>query len=234
MDNLEYEEYLRKLDVIRDEYREIYAQRKGSLVFDGIVDGEHYEHILLLLKEANQEGSICDESQPLNEWLNENEPKDEIWIRVAEWVWGITNATQESQLPYSGLKPMTRDGKHNEIKKIAVVNLNKADGIGSPKKEDIEKRLQTAITNHPKQLKEEIEATKPRIIICGKTYDYLKELYNLPKCDDYKDFVIADIGDNKNVLIINTCHPGAHVKAIMKYYGIVGQYREALSEGWIK
>jgi len=231
MNQSAYNEYLQKLNFTRNKYREIYAHREGSLVFDGIVNGEQYKHILLLLKEANQERSLCSEPKPLNELLNENEPW-EMWLRVVEWVWGITNANQESQLPYSSLAKLSSSEKHKEIKKIAVVNLNKADGIGSPKREDIDKRLAAAIKNHPDQLRCEIEAAMPRIIICGNTYDYFRQLYSLPGCDGYKDFIRADIGNNKDVLIINSCHPNAHVKSIMAYYGIVGIYREALSEGW--
>ena len=214
------------------QYEEIYKDRSGTLVKDGIVCEEKYAEakILLFLKEANQTNNDSDNDNLANN-LFIYKPW-EMWLRVAEWVYGISNTNKYCVPAYTELQSKTRDDKHEEIKKIAVININKADGTGTPDKKDINKRLVDALESNQNLLKAEIALSEPRIIICGGTYWYFQKLYNLPDMNGYKDYITADLGENKNVLIINSCHPAAHVSSLMSYYGITNIYQQALKEGW--
>lgn len=226
---------------IWEQYQEIYKDRNGTLVKDGIVCDEEYTKakILLFLKEANQ-SNVMKSEWDLAEWLNTDEPLSKgIWHRVAEWIYGVSNTNKENIPSFKDTKCLyqgeaAKDEMKKQIKKIAVINVNKADGTGTPKEEEINARLDNSVKNDKNKelLKKQISLASPRIIICGNTYHYLKELYGLEKIDWYKGYIIADLGENKNVLIIDSCHPAAHVSAIMSYYGITNIYQQALKEGW--
>ena len=226
------------MNEIWKEYHEIYKNRKGALVKDGVVSSKDYNGILLFLKEANQR-NVTSPEWDLAEWLNSNDEAltKSLWHRVAEWVYGISNTNKAEIAAFEGTKCLyegenAKEKMREQLKKIAVINVNKADGTGTPTEEEINKRLDNAVTENDELLKKQIASVKPRIIICGNTYHYLKELYDLKKVVWYKGYVVADLGDNKKVLIIDTCHPGAHVSAIMSYYGTINIYQQSLKEGW--
>lgn len=91
----------------------------------------------------------------------------------------------------------------------------------------------TAITKHAEENKisllREIEIVQPRIIVCGGTMKYLEKILGTKrnsKCDNW--YYWFDIGNSKDVLVLDYCHPAFRSYSLLYYYGIVNIYQQAL------
>ena len=60
----------------------------------------------------------------------------------------------------------------------AVVNIKKTAGKGVNNK-DYHKQLENAVNAYYKIIKDQISIIKPDVVVCGGTFDYIKDRYNV-------------------------------------------------------
>jgi len=219
----------------KDKRQDVMVSIDHSKVFisDGPVDTETWKnrnsgkHILFLLKEAYGDS----EAWSLNNWLRDSGPLYNIWHRVVEWTYGISNtsATQIARYAPSKISYDRINGEPNEwLKQIAVMNIKKSGGVSSSDYGEI----LTYAEADKKELLKELEIIDPDIIVCGGTADDLNFLFDgtLKKqtCDNWY-YYNSFLGD-KERLIIDYYHPANRYPALLNYYGIVNIYQQALIE----
>lgn len=201
-------------------YREKYAGRNSCLIPDGVLDPEQYTGILFLLKEAYSK------NQQFGEWdlaktLAKSGPWGP-WGHVAKWVYGLLHTDAHTVAAY---RDLSWAEKNALLRKMAVINLKKVDGKTSSTHEDL---IQVTTAN-AEILRREIAHVRPRIIVCGGTFRYLKELYGIEidqNCDNRYDWL--DLGERKNVLVLDYFHPSARYPELLTYYGLSNIYHQAL------
>lgn len=205
---------------IYDRYREKYARRNSALIPDGVLDPEHYSGILFLLKEAYSR------EQQFGEWdlaatLADSGPWGP-WGHVAKWVHGLLHTDTQTIAPY---RDFSRAEKNALLRRMAVINLKKADGKSNSTEED----LTRYVTDNAELLRREIVHVRPRIIVCGNTFHHLKALFGISPpqpCDNW--YYWLDLGDLKGVLVLDYFHPSARYPELLTYYGLVSIYQQAL------
>ena len=203
-------------------YRQKYADRNSYLITDGIVDVENYAGILFLLKEAyvrereNGEWNLTQELAAYGPWG--------MWNHVAQWTYGLFNTDKTHIAPFVKL---SKEERNAMLRKISVVNLKKVNGVSSSATEDL---LQYT-TENAEILRREVEHVQPRIIVCGGTFQFLKMLYNI-EIEQSNDnwYYWLDLGDRKNILVLDYYHPAALYPGLMGYYGLTNIYQQALLE----
>lgn len=202
--------------------------KQDGFITDGIVnqeiwnDGEH-KKILFVLKEAYGEG----DEWALTSWLNEcagRYQKDQTWKYVAQWVYGIEKTSSVGIERYKYLNDEERD---EAIRQIAVINIRKSNGESSSD--------YSVINGYAKfdkeELKKEFELIDADIVICGSTFGILcntiygKELEG--KNDNW--YYFWELGGRER-LLIDYYHPAYRIPSLLKYYGIVNIYQQALLE----
>jgi hypothetical protein len=206
---------------------------------DGIVDAETWylnslqndPKILVLLKEAyhspkGEKIMLMEENgnYDLVSELKESGPWNSIWKRVAEWSYGISNTTASKICRY---KPLTKEEAKQWLRRIAVVNIKKSGGSSNT---DMQQIIQYA-EDDKTEIKHQIEIIDPDIIVCGYTFEALNSIYDNQinkKSSDYNDNWFYRI-DNR--LVIDYYHPANRYPALLKYYGIVNIYQQALLSG---
>lgn len=212
--------YRKEHDAIYSIYRAKYADRKSLLISDGVVDSEHYAGILFLLKEAYSR------DQEFGEWdlakgLADKGPWG-MWHHVAKWTYGLLNTDETCIAPF---RDFNWDMRNAMLRRIAVVNVKKVNGVSTSESDDLEQYVQ----NNTDLLRREITHVKPKIIICGGTYDFLKEIFGLKinqTCDNLYYWI--DLGMGEKVLVVDYYHPAARYPEILSYYGLVNIYQQAL------
>lgn len=240
-----YEESLRKCQNLDELFQLWKSKEKGEIpisagktiqidhkqdgfITDGIVnqeiwDGKEHKKILFVLKEAYGEGDEWD----LTSWLNNcagRHPKDQTWKYVAQWVYGMQNTSIVGMERYKNLK----DEERNEaISQIAVMNIRKSKGESNSDSVVI-----SAYAEFDKEeLKKEFELIDADIVVCGSTFEILCNTVFGRKLDEENDnwYYFLDLGGRKR-LFIDYYHPAYRVSSLLKYYGIVGIYQQALIE----
>ena len=120
---------------------------------------------------------------------------------------------------------LTNQEKRDAIDSIAVINIKKVDGNPTSNDADITKHAE----ENKISLLREIEIVQPRIIVCGGTMKYLEKILGTKrnsKCDNW--YYWFDIGNSKDVLVLDYCHPAFRSYSLLYYYGIVNIYQQAL------
>ena len=205
---------------IYDWYREKYADRNSYLITDGIVDLENYEGIVFLLKEAYIREQKRDEWD-LSKGLAEKSTWG-MWRHVAKWVYGLINTDAKSTAAFCDLSEEDRKAL---IRKIAIMNVKKVDGV--PTSDD--KDLSEHVNRNSEMLRRELAIMQPRIIVCGGSFKFLKELYSIKiksHCDNW--YYWLDLGEMKNVLVLDYFHPAVRYPELLTYYGLASIYQQAL------
>ena len=222
-----YYDKTKKQDVI------VEIDHSNVFISDGPIDISTWnnrstgKHILFLLKEAYGES----EDWSLNDWLKRTGPSTNLWYRVVEWTYGISNTSKDEIARYSpGEISFDRvDGMPNEwLKQIAIVNIKKSGGRSSS---DYEEIMLYAEADKEELLKE-IELIDPDIIVCGATasnLDFLLDgtLKEKP-CDNW--YYYTSYLGNRERLVIDYYHPANRYPAMLNYYGIANIYQQALIE----
>lgn len=201
-------------------YNEKYKNRTTPLFEDGVICLDKYNGILFFLKEAYDKN--CTElSRSLTADLLSSEPWG-MWHHVAEWAYGLTHTTTNG-IPR--FKNLTCQEKRDAIDSIAVINIKKLDGNPTSNDDDITKHAEENKTS----LLREIEVVQPRIIVCGGTMKYLEKILGTKrnhKCDNW--YYWFNIGNLKDILVLDYCHPAFRSYSLLYYYGIVNIYQQAL------
>lgn len=212
--------YEREHEAIYAWYREKYAQRDSYLIPDGVLDTENYSGILFLLKEAYSKEQKYGEYD-LAADLAKNGPWG-VWGHVAKWVCGLLHTDEYTIAPY---RNMDKAEKNAMLRKMAVINLKKVDGKSSSSDED----LLTYATENATMIRREISHVQPRIIVCGNTFRFLKEIYGLSgdySCDNW--YYWLDLEGVGKVLVLDYFHPSARYPELLTYYGLINIYQQAL------
>ena len=212
--------YKKEHEAIWREYRKKYQDRNSYLFEDGVIDPEKYCGILFLLKEAYSKEQTYGEWN-LVEMLAENGPW-KMWNRVSEWTCGIENTSERKVAPF---RKISNAEKRKALSHIAVVNLKKVEGSSASNYDD----LKRYVDENKNILQREIVSMHPGIIVCGNTFNHLKDIFDIvsdEKCDNWYYWLeIAGIGD---VLVLDYYHPAVRYPPMLTYYGIVNIYQQAL------
>lgn len=201
-------------------YNEKYKKRTTPFFEDGVICQDKYNGILFFLKEAYDENST-ELSRSLVTDLQSYEPWG-MWHHVAEWAYGLTHTTKNGIPKF---KSLTNQEKRDAIDSIAVINIKKVDGNPTSNDADITKHAE----ENKISLLREIEIVQPRIIVCGGTMKYLEKILGTKRnsiCDNW--YYWFDIGNSKDVLVLDYCHPAFRSYSLLYYYGIVNIYQQAL------
>lgn len=213
--------YLKAHSEIFTAYSNKYKNRTTPLFEDGIVFPDKYQGIVFFMKEA-----YSNDNNDLNPSLIDNLQKYEpwgMWNHVAEWAYGLTKTTENSILAFNPNLPKPK--KRDAINSIAVINIKKVNG--KPVSDDSE-IMAYAEDNAPSLLKE-IETAQPRIIVCGGTMKYLDKILGITRrkrCDNW--YYWLDIGNLRDILVLDYCHPAFRSYSLLYYYGITNIYQQAL------
>lgn len=211
----------------------VVINHRNVFISDGAVCPEVWndrtkgKHILFVLKEAY--GEECDWS--LTDWLRKTGPSSNIWYRVAEWCYGITNTTADEIARYS---PDEISFKHSEsepnewLSQIAVLNIKKSSGESSSQYGEI-----SAYADYDKEeIRREIELLDPDIIVCGATANDVNHItggsIKCEPCDNW--YYWSDAIGGKERLYIDYYHPANRYPTLLNYYGLVNIYQQALKE----
>ncbi|MGN0800931.1 MAG: hypothetical protein ACI4NU_10955 [Christensenellales bacterium] len=230
------DDYDQVWEAYAEKYGSVYSlpveKRKSCIVKDGIVDSNRYSGILFFLKEAYCSTS-CENCENINceaysngiwnicnyivGWSTSN-----MWHRVAEWTYGIQHTTKETIPRYSAWDDAVMKAA---LASIAVVNIKKING----KKESNDKDLASYVEENSELLRREIIAARPKIIVCGYTYQYLRRIFQIdvPECDNWYYYVELD-GIPEKVLVLDYYHPTKQYPKLLTYYGITNIYQQFL------
>jgi hypothetical protein len=197
----------------------IFHQDK-KFIKDGIIDILRWQDadrkIMLLLKEAYGDyGDLC--SLIKDEWKG---PKYKMWWTASYWLYALTKSSKNY------IPPFPREQKQFEecIKYLlssAVVNIKKSGGETSSNHEDLLKYVR----EDGNLLKEQISLINPGIIICGYTFDYLKEIWSgniTPVGDSNRIFTTSE-----NHIIIDWWHPANQYPDDLCYYALCAIIQES-------
>ena len=212
--------YEQEHDAICTWYRKKYANRDSYLIFDGIADPENYTGILFLLKEAYGKERKYGEYD-LAKDLAKNGPWGH-WGHVAKWTYGLLNTDEHVIAPY---RDMNWEEKNAMLRRMAVINVKKVNGERSSSYDD----LMNYARENAVILRREIAHIQPRIIVCGNTFHFLKEIYGLTgkySCDNW--FYWLELDGSGEVLVLDYFHFSAHYPELLSYYGLTNIYQQAL------
>lgn len=216
-----------------------------SFVYDGIVDETEWNNqetkICFLLKEAYTEDKINYFKWSLSKWLNKD--KNSVintWNIVALWTYGILKTTEVFIPEYPNINDFDKEKKHSILKKISAVNVKKVDGV---KKSDWYD-LKNYAEKDKELLRKQIDRINPDIIICGKTFDFLRIIYGASydkkkKCVDdngeiknsNKGYVVfTNTETQKKTIVIDYYHPANQFPSKVNFYALCTFYQQALKE----
>lgn len=205
-----------KLDELFKEWIASNPSYKDSFVKDGVVNETEWSDseckILILLKERNKDTGDIRESI--------NQEKQGVWPEVGEWSFGI-HKTLLTEIP--DFKD-AKDGRDKFRKMVAVMNLKKTPGGGSANEEEIRE----AARKDWDFICREIAIIDPKIIICGGTFNFFREL-----CSEWE---IRELGNGGNRaykfgdrVVIDFVHPSYRVRSDMKFYYLCAIYQKVLN-----
>lgn len=196
---------------------------------DGIVDPEIWfqqnTRVLYLLKEAYHKKQY--ESYDLAQELHDYDPWDTMWLRVAEWSYGIRNTSKNIIADYAEIYcDSDKQKRKQEIQRIAVVNIKKSGGQNSSSEEN----LQLYADSDDELLTEQIDLINPTVIVCGYTFGHLNSFYShINKKGDYNPNCFYKY---KDITILDYYHPAASgIPAFMTYYALCSIWQKALNQG---
>ncbi len=125
---------------------------------------------------------------------------------VSSWAYGILHNGSS----YNDFKKKSRQEKLEYLKKVAVINIKKADGQTKSTANDLSKYIDNA--DYRRLLKQQIDIIKPDVIICGGI-----RLLDKLCLDEYK--------------IIESCHPAYPKKSHEAFFNeVISIYKNKISQ----
>ena len=143
-----------------DDFFAKWKEKYGISVFakDGIVSEESYEGILFILKDVNN--AKPGEEIDLRESLVTRTDEGKTWYNVARWTTALLDDNEYTDLA----SKMNSDIQHEQMKRVAVMNIKKEAGGSSVSYSTIREYAE----NQKEELLKEIILCNPRMIIaCG-------------------------------------------------------------------
>ena len=206
-----------RFDELFNSWRNSKEEYSSNFSEDGIIDEKKWniasKKVLVILKETN---NYAKDLRALirDDW---QKAKNYLWQNVGRWVYGIQNTTK-TFIPGRS----EADAHRNEaLLSSAVINLKKTKGRSNADMNEIRKyALEDADF-----IREEIDLIGPEVIICGYTFEIVKEIlqFNSPSLDtEYRIFIFNDRR------FINYWHPAAYYPADMSYYTLSALYQKSL------
>lgn len=187
--------YQKKLYDLFEEWENDNFHNKNSFIRDGIVFHEYWEKesikILGFFKEAYTKGN---EKYDLSKELCDSAPYKNWWT-VARWVHAIFEIINKNEIP--DFPNLTWDEGNELLSKIAIVDIKKSNGQSLSNYSNLD-----LFFEHDKErLKFQIDLINPKIILCGRVFNYYKALYssdnfsniqNIDKCFIHNERLIID------------------------------------------
>jgi hypothetical protein len=216
---------IKKQKELFHEWKQTPLHKNAVFISDGIIDIDKWlrseKKIALFLKEAYGEKQDWDLSQLIREeWKG---PKTKMWWTVSYWLFLLQKTTKD----YIPLFPDS-DSEFNECKDYllssAVINIRKSDGETSSNFETLKKYTE----KDKKFLIQQIELINPDIILCGYTFNHLKELLGEVKPVPNTEWIYK-YGDR---LIIDFWHPANQYPNRLCYYTLGHLYQRVLSNNF--
>jgi len=216
------------------EHQLVIDHNQNGFIADGLICPEEWSRrkpkILFVLKEAYcdraTEYNLCDE-------LCNDGPWGSVWNRCAEWSYGITESSAASPIPaYANLN---RELANKYLRRVAVLNLKKSDGLSSSSLSEIEKYAEYDRA----EIKREIEIINPDIIICGYVFSILQNCVyekSLMGSGEFADkwnnnwYYWTTAMTGRPTLVIDFYHSANHFPAVLNYYALTGIYYQAIRD----
>ena len=184
---------------------------KGKpIAFDGVVDETMYINseikTMFLLKEVNDPDMKEDWTSFMDDTRKQASADFmyKTWPNICLWVEALKDSNVNytdcmDEYGYFDTKKLQRN-----ILEVAIVNIKKTAGGGSSKHDEI---LEAA-NEYGHVIREEIEnCIKPQLVICGGTFDYAKNIFDVKKEDVQTLSSGAECFIKKDIVYLQFVHP---------------------------
>ena len=195
-----------------DDFFEKWKEKYGISVFakDGIVSEESYEGILFILKDVNN--AKPGEDIDLRDSLVTRTDEGRTWYNVARWTTALLDDNEYTNLA----SKMNSDIQHEQMKRVAVINIKKE--AGGPKVSD--SMIRKCAEQQKEELLEEIILCNPRlVIVCGAGLKSSVEsiLGKIILCDDAPKMEVL-----KTAILGTACVNGTDIPIVIYRHPAVG------------
>ena len=208
----------------------IINHRNNIFISDGVVFPELWYsqnvRILFLLKEAYTKNGDSDWDLVKDHLLLKEKKMSHLFKRICQWTQGLLNTSQDD-IPafFSGMSDIHYG--NDILKHIAVVNVKKSGGKANSSMEEINQYAEY----DSEELKKELEIIDPTVIVCGYTISSLNIIMGT-EIKDYDSpnenwFYSTQLNDH-DVIVLDYYHPANQYPDLLKYYGLLGIYQQAL------
>lgn len=190
-----------------------------GFIRDGIIDPIRWESssckVLLLLKEAYDTPDKTD-GFDLCELIRDKwqGPKNNIWWNAAYWCLAAQSLDVPPPLPsdQEGYAAAT-----NALLTSSIVNIKKSDGLPFSSSENLKKYAD----KDKEYIKKQIEMINPRIVICGYTWEYVRDFWS--SAVKISDLVYVAGGR----IFIDYWHPANQYPHKLNYYAFAFLLQQA-------
>lgn len=196
-----------------------------QFISDGAIDFDRWgrkRKVLFLLKEAydndvdRQDWDLCEAIR--EKWKG---PKYKMWHLVAKWCFGIQEASYEKFPSLLQVESAASEHLAEALLSAAIVNIKKSDGSSKSDRDD----LGWFYERDKDVLKSQIELLAPEIIVCGYTWDIVRELWpDAKKVEQHSDLVweIPRLGR-----AVDFWHPANQYPNLLNYHGLLSVLNQA-------
>ena len=229
------EKYLTKQKNLMSLWKKSRPDQIADFVSDGIIHPATWfessgEKVLFILKEAYS--ARKDEEWDLAKWLCGEKCTKTCFNQCSKcWPTGYTynHVAEQAHMilaqseifdEWLGAQKGSRisylNAKKKILKEIAVINIKKFSGA----KRSRARELRRYTEDYKGMLKEQIEIIRPTVIVCGGTYTYLQQIFDLPTLDNPNDGGINFNG----IKIIAVGHPNQRITSKEKAEKVARNY----------
>lgn len=145
---------MENLRIVEKEIFDIWHERYGEIVTDGVVNLDEFANILFVLKEVNG-GSSWD----LTEFLR-NGGRAATWNNIVRWTEGLLRINED--IHWQELENIDDLQRKTMLQKIAVVNVKKVAGGATANSGEIAK----SVADNKDILLKQIALYEPKIVVC--------------------------------------------------------------------
>jgi hypothetical protein len=195
--------------LLRDEWFNSYGQADIDFIYDGATDPFRWItsrwRIMCLLKEAHGGGiwNHAEEIKNCNGLLRVGGSANQaVHYRMVEWLYAIESTLEQKSIDVENDRSQNYPGARETMLRSAWVNIKKADGVPYSNNNN----LHQVIKRDAPFLRRQIEMLNPRLILCGKTFDIVKdELFQ--GCERIPNTEFSYHQDGRRI-ILDYIHPG--------------------------
>ncbi len=202
------------------------------LVYDGIVNEECYAHqskkILFLLKDGNdpncyEDGNGYTYRDLYSAATDKNTKMYTMWRYMSMWIRIVEEKDFLLSECWNKTSGFSVESMRRYLSHIATVNIKKSAGKGTNDKTYVP-AMKRAVECYYDLIKAEISLIKPDLVICGDTFDYIKDKYNVK---------VSQLPNGKRFFVFENCiyleywHPSARF-GYEKHYRLFKETYSAL------